>query len=67
MELKLTNVARASLEELMADYEDFLRVRNARIWGKESKEAGFVRRLGGKAGVTYEAFREFVETRAGEW
>jgi four helix bundle suffix protein len=66
MELKLTNVARASLEELLADYEDFLRVRQAAIWDKESKEAGYVRRLGAKAGVTYEAFRDFVETRPGE-
>jgi four helix bundle suffix protein len=65
-ELKLTNVARASLEELLADYEDFLRVRNAAIWDKESKEAKYVRRIGGKAGVSYEAFREFVETRPGE-
>jgi four helix bundle suffix protein len=66
MELKLTNVARASLEELLADYEDFLRVRDAAIWDKESKEAGYVRRLGVKAGVKYEAFREFVDTRTGE-
>ena len=66
MELKLTNVARASLEELLADYEDFLRVRDAAIWDKESKEAGYVRRLGAKAGVNFEAFREFVETRPGE-
>ncbi|MEO6568158.1 MAG: four helix bundle suffix domain-containing protein [Opitutaceae bacterium] len=66
MELKLTNVARASLEELLADYEDFLRTRDGAIWDKGSKEAGFVRRLGGKAGVTYAAFREFTETRPGE-
>src|SRR4051812_37388072 len=66
MELKLTNVARASLEELLADYEDFLRVRAAPVWSKESKEAGYVRRLGGKPGVGYAAFREFVETRPGE-
>src|SRR6516165_8027373 len=32
MELKLTNVARASLEELRLDYEDFLRHRGAEIW-----------------------------------
>lgn len=31
-ELKLTNVARASLEELKLDYEDFLRQRNYQIW-----------------------------------
>src|SRR6202007_3171034 len=42
-EIKLTNVARASLEELLVDYEDFLRVRDFRLWEKNSKEASFVR------------------------
>jgi len=32
MELKLTNVARASLEELRRDYEDFLRQRGFGVW-----------------------------------
>jgi four helix bundle suffix protein len=62
-ELKLTNVARASLEELLADYHDFLRVRDLPLWGKDSKEARFVRRLGAKSHVTFETFREFCETR----
>lgn len=35
MELKLTNVARASLEELRLDYEDFLRQRNLPLWPRE--------------------------------
>lgn len=34
-ELKLTNVARASLEELRLDYEDFLRQRGLRQWERE--------------------------------
>ncbi|MEZ4601473.1 MAG: four helix bundle suffix domain-containing protein [Syntrophotaleaceae bacterium] len=34
-ELKLTNVARASLEELKLDYEDFLRQRGLSIWPRE--------------------------------
>ena len=33
-EIKLTNVAKASLEELLDDYEDYLRVRNLQQWGK---------------------------------
>src|SRR5215213_8308587 len=37
-EIKLTNVARASLEELLADYCDFLRVRDLPLWDKNSKE-----------------------------
>lgn len=42
-ELKLTGVARASLEELLLDYEDFLRQRGLRTWGKDSPEALAVR------------------------
>ena len=34
-EIKLTNVARASLEELLEDYRDFLRVRNMAEWPRE--------------------------------
>src|SRR5213082_2190208 len=45
-EIKLTNVARASLEELLEDYRDFLRLRGAQMWEKDSKEALFVRKLG---------------------
>jgi restriction system protein len=43
-ELKLTGVARASLEELLLDYEDFLRQRGLRIWDKNSPQALAVRR-----------------------
>lgn len=39
MELKLYNVAKASLQELLADYEDFLRVRGMEIWDKDSEKA----------------------------
>lgn len=35
MELKLTNVARASLEELRLDYEDFLRQRGLVLWSRK--------------------------------
>jgi restriction system protein len=42
-ELKLTNVARASLEELMRDYHDFLRKRKLPLWSKDSPEAIAVR------------------------
>ena len=37
--VKLTNVAKASLEELLQDYEDFLRQNNFEVWGKECDEA----------------------------
>jgi len=43
-ELKLTGVARASLEELLLDYEDLLRQRGLRMWAKDSTDALAVRR-----------------------
>lgn len=66
MEIKLTNVARASLEELLVDYQDFLRVRDLTIWEKDSKEAQYVRKLGKQKPMTFELFREFCETRPAE-
>jgi four helix bundle suffix protein len=66
MEVKLTSVARASLEELLADYQDFLRARDFRIWPKDSKEAQYVRKLGYRRPITYETYREFCETRSAE-
>jgi len=66
MEIKLLNVARASLEELLADYEDYLRVRDLPIWKKDSKEAQYVRKLGNQTPQTYETYREIVESRPAE-
>jgi four helix bundle suffix protein len=45
-ELRLVNVARASLDELLLDYEDFLRQRGLPLWGKDTPEAWKVRELG---------------------
>ena len=63
-EIKLTNVARASLEELLDDYLDFLRARDLPIWEPDSKEALYVRKMGRKDPQTFELYREFVETRS---
>src|SRR5258708_2168484 len=66
MEIKLTNTARASLEELLDDYHDFLRSRQHRLWEKDSREALFVRRLATKPDPNYGDFRDFCETRPRE-
>ena len=65
-EIKLTSVARASLEELLADYRDYLRVRDFPIWDKDSKEARFVRQLGCHQPQSFELYREIFETRPAE-
>jgi four helix bundle suffix protein len=60
-EIKLTNVARASLEELLADYQDFLRVRGINEWSKEQPEARRLRALVRTPGANYETFKAGVE------
>ena len=45
-ELRLVNVARASLDELLLDYEDFLRQHGKRQWDKDAPEALAVRAVG---------------------
>ncbi|MBN1919532.1 MAG: four helix bundle protein [Verrucomicrobia bacterium] len=45
-ELRLINVARSSLEELLLDYEDFLRQRHLRRWAPDDTEALAVRKIG---------------------
>jgi four helix bundle suffix protein len=65
-EIKLTNVARASLEELLADYHDFLRTRGLALWDKNSREAVFVRKMGATKNASYETFKPYIETRPPE-
>jgi S23 ribosomal protein. len=62
-EIKLLNVSRSSLEELLEDYRDFLRNRKLHVWSKDSREALFVRKLGAKKNTTYTAYETYVETR----
>jgi four helix bundle suffix protein len=60
-ELKLLGVARASFQELLEDYEDFLRQRNLRLWARESAEAQTVRALVYKSYMSYKTYRPFLE------
>jgi len=61
MEIKLTNVARASLEELLADYRDFLRTRGLKEWDKEHPYAKRLRQLCRITDPTYDTFRKGIE------
>lgn len=65
-EIKLLGVARASLEELLNDYQDFLRVRNHQQWSKDSKEAVFVRKIGHGTHLTYSTYEPFLQGRPPE-
>lgn len=57
MLLKLLYVAKGSLQELLADYKDYLRVRNLRIWKADSVEVRAMRKLG----LQYDESKSFLE------
>jgi len=65
-ELKLVNVARASLEELLLDYEDFLRQRKLSLWGKDHPTAQAVRKLAYTENRSYATYRPYIEESAPE-
>src|SRR6185295_3564799 len=60
-EIKLTNVTRASLEELLADYGDFLRVRGIPEWEKKHPHARRLAALLRTPGANYETLQKGVE------
>ena len=60
-ELKLTNVARASLEELLEDYRDFMRDRDIEEWDKNHRYARRLSVLCRDPDADYETFRAAVE------
>ena len=60
-ELKLVGVARASLEELLLDYQDFLRQRKLRLWGKNHPKAQKIRKLAYALNRSYMTYKTFIE------
>lgn len=60
-EIKLTNVARASLEELLLDYQDFLRTHHLASWTKQHPYTIRLRKLNRLPNSTYETFRRGIE------
>ncbi len=60
-ELRLVSVARASLEELLLDYQDFLRQRNLPRWGKNHPKAQMIRKLAYASNRSYMTYRTYIE------
>jgi four helix bundle suffix protein len=65
-EIKLTGVARGSLEELLGDYQDYLRQRGFTQWDKNAREALYVRKLGARNDESYASYQSYIETRPAE-
>lgn len=60
IELKLAGIARGSLEELLLDFEDFLRQRGLPQWGKNSSQACAVRELAYRTNRSYKTYEPFL-------
>ena len=60
-ELKLVGVARASLEELLLDYQDFLRQRKLPLWGKIHPQAQKIRKLAYASNRSYMTYKAYIE------
>jgi len=63
-EIKLTGVALASLEELLEDYKDYLRIHQLPLWDKDSTPALAVRRLAYSKEESFELYRPYLENRS---
>lgn len=64
-EIRLVNVAKASLQELLEDYEDYLKTRNHRQWEEDSVELQTMRRLG-RNHNDVDFFMQIAQTRPPE-
>lgn len=63
-EIKLVGVARASLEELLLDYKDYLRQHGLTLWSKDSPQAQAVRAIGRQDDRTYTSYKTYLEGSA---
>jgi four helix bundle suffix protein len=61
-ELKLTNVARASLEELLIDYKDYLRTRKLIYWDKSHKFYIHLSKLHKSSDRSYQIYQKGIES-----
>lgn len=65
-EIKLIGVARASLEELLLDYQDYLRQHGLKLWGKNDSKVHEIRRLGRIPDRSYTTYKTYIEIAAPE-
>ncbi len=66
IELKLIGIARASLEELLQDYEDFLRQRNLKLWDKNDARVLEIRKIGKEKDKSFESYKTYIENSTEE-
>jgi len=60
-ELKLVGISRASLEELLQDFHDFLRLKGFSLWGKDHPLSKTIRGLCYKKDRSYSTYKTYIE------
>src|SRR4030066_1477284 len=65
-ELKLIGVARASLEELLLDFQDYLRQKELPLWGKDDAKAKEIRALAYRSNRSYATYKTLFEKQEPE-
>jgi len=65
-EIKLIGVARASLEELLLDFQDYLRQKGLSLWGKEHAKAKEIRALAYRSNRSYTTYKTYFEEQEPE-
>ncbi len=61
IELKLIGIARASLEELLQDFQDYLRQNKLKLWQKNDPRILEIRRIGMMKDRSYESYATYIE------
>ena len=65
-EMKLVGVARASLEELLLDYQDYIRQKGLNLWAKDHLKAKEVRNLCYRKDRSYMTYKTYIEASSPE-
>src|SRR5690606_27614847 len=65
-EIKLTNVARASLGEMLLDFEDFMRTHKIAKWDRNHRYSKRFDELNKTPNANYETFRKAIENESPE-
>ncbi len=65
-EIKLVGVSRASLEELLIDYQDYLRQHGLPLWGKNDPRTLKIRKIGSEENRSYMSYKTYIEEQSAE-
>jgi restriction system protein len=66
IEINLVGIARASLEELLLDFQDFLRQRDLEQWPKDHAKALYIRKLCYRPDRTYKTYKTYIEDKGAQ-